>query len=509
MSYTLKSNSPYDKCIQWSGLCMQYNGVTYEITDGYTNASYVYWTIDYPYNLVASQVYPELGIDDCLVFYNKNGIATVVPGATTLDGALIVPGTVLADAIAANAITGDKIAAGAITANTVAANAVGAAAIAAGAVSTDKLAAGSVSADKLAAGAVTANTVAANAIGAAAIAAGAISTDKLAAGAVTADKLTTNDIVGTNGRINLKKGTFDYGNGKLKWDGQSLSIEGIIRALSGLIGDWAIDKNGLKYEKTMQGAVGQIPFSETSGKTDCLLSFKPGTFQLDENSGYAQAKGSTILESVMTSYFPDGEEYVVYDGFRISNMGDFAFGTFDRDTDKYCSGVEYSRNTGEGHQGTFSVDCGSIFLRGYLYLSQITPFDDGYQTTYPIVMTADGAIKKTQPDTWHKATLSSRFELYGETTVKYKKVGDRVSISGVVKPKSVITGGTTSVPIFNLPSGYRPNFQRYFVCQGTGVNKWLMTVFTTGDVSISRYGTTSAMDIPTTAWLPFDVSFEI
>ena len=507
MAYTITNNSPSAGCIQWSGLCMQYNGNTYEITDGYTNAIYAYWTIAHPRNLVVTNTYPELGIDDCLVFYNKNGIATVVPGATTLDGALIVPGTVVASAIAANAITGDKIAAGSISSNQIAANAIGASAIAAGAISTDKLEAGAVSTEKLAAGAVTANTVAANAIGAAAIAANAISTDKLAAGAVTADKLTANDIVGTNGRINLKKGTFDYGNGKLKWDGQSLSVEGIIRALSGLIGDWAIDQNGLKYEKTMQGAVGQIPFNGTSGKTDCLLSFKPGTFQLDENSGYVQAKGSTILESVMTSYYPDGQKYTLYDGFRISNMGDFAFGTLD---DSKCyTGVEYSRNTGEGHQGTFSVDCGSIFLRGYLYLSQITPFDDGYQTTYPIVMTADGAIKKTQPDTWHKATLSSRFELYGETTVKYKKVGDRVSISGVVKPKSVITGGTTSVPIFNLPSGYRPNFQRYFVCQGTGVNKWLMTVFTTGDVSISRYGTTSAMDIPTTAWLPFDVSFEI
>lgn len=140
MAYTIENNKPTAGCIRWSGLNMQYNGQSYDITDGYTNATYAYWTISYPNNLVVTNTYPSLGVDDCLVFLNKNGIATVVPGATALDGALIVPGTVLADAIAANSITGDKIAAGAISANQIAANAVGAAAIAAGAVTADKIA---------------------------------------------------------------------------------------------------------------------------------------------------------------------------------------------------------------------------------------------------------------------------------------------------------------------------------------------------------------------------------
>lgn len=65
-------------------------------------------------------------------------------------------------------------------------------------------------------------------------------------GSITADKITTNSISGTNGWINLRSGLFDYGNGKLKWDGTSLSIAGNgkfageITAKSGKIGKYTI-----------------------------------------------------------------------------------------------------------------------------------------------------------------------------------------------------------------------------------------------------------------------------
>ena len=71
------------------------------------------------------------------------------------------------------------------------------------------------------------------------------------AGTVTADKITANNISGTNGWINLRSGLFDYGNGKLKWDGKSLSIAGNgkfageITATSGKIGKYNITNNYL------------------------------------------------------------------------------------------------------------------------------------------------------------------------------------------------------------------------------------------------------------------------
>lgn len=69
------------------------------------------------------------------------------------------------------------------------------------------------------------------------------------AGTVTADKITANNISGTNGWINLRSGLFDYGNGKLKWDGTSLSITGNgkfageITARSGRVGKYIIDNH--------------------------------------------------------------------------------------------------------------------------------------------------------------------------------------------------------------------------------------------------------------------------
>lgn len=70
-------------------------------------------------------------------------------------------------------------------------------------------------------------------------------------GSITADKITTNNISGTNGWINLRSGLFDYGNGKLKWDGTSLSITGNgkfageITATSGKIGKYRISSDYL------------------------------------------------------------------------------------------------------------------------------------------------------------------------------------------------------------------------------------------------------------------------
>ena len=55
-------------------------------------------------------------------------------------------------------------------------------------------------------------------------------------------ELTTERITGENGWINLLLGTFNYGNGKLAWNGQTLSIDGKIASGDGEIGGWKITK---------------------------------------------------------------------------------------------------------------------------------------------------------------------------------------------------------------------------------------------------------------------------
>ena len=65
-------------------------------------------------------------------------------------------------------------------------------------------------------------------------------------GSITSNKITTDNITGTNGWINLRSGLFDYGNGKLKWDGKTLTVAGSgtfageITAKSGKIGKYTI-----------------------------------------------------------------------------------------------------------------------------------------------------------------------------------------------------------------------------------------------------------------------------
>lgn len=87
------------------------------------------------------------------------------------------------------------------------------------------------------------------------IEAGAIKADAIDSHAVTADKLTADDIVGTNGRINLATGTFNYGNGKLSWDGSVLTVKGTLTAGSGSkIGPWSISDTSIWKVNSTHGS---------------------------------------------------------------------------------------------------------------------------------------------------------------------------------------------------------------------------------------------------------------
>ncbi len=72
------------------------------------------------------------------------------------------------------------------------------------------------------------------------ITSGTLSADRIGANSITVGKITTENLVGTNGWINLNKGTFNYGKGALVWDGSNLSMKGKIQATSGNIAGWDI-----------------------------------------------------------------------------------------------------------------------------------------------------------------------------------------------------------------------------------------------------------------------------
>ena len=92
-------------------------------------------------------------------------------------------------------------------------------------------------------------------------------------GSITAEKITTNNITGTNGWINLRSGTFNYGNGKLVWDGSTLSVSGKITATTGTIGGFTIGSSYLANGTTSLGTGSSSVFVGTNG-ISCGTQFK-------------------------------------------------------------------------------------------------------------------------------------------------------------------------------------------------------------------------------------------
>lgn len=112
---------------------------------------------------------------------------------------------------------------------------------------------------------------------------------------------------------------------------------------------------------------------------------------------------------------------------------------------------------------------------------------------------------------WLTISPSSSFLAYatGENPT-YRRVGKVVNLIGELKPasSSVSINTGTAVTACTLPAGFRPYRRVRFVCQGSGMNQFMLGVETNGTVSIGRYGTTSyASSITGSEWLPFCVTF--
>lgn len=138
------NNTPRAGYIQWSDVSISYKGTVYNIANGSTDLIYIYWKFSDPLPFYGSDVFPSLGDDDLMVFLNKNGVHVKVPTATVLDGSLIVPESILADAISANSISTDHLQSNSVSSDNIVANAIGTDKIAANAVIGEKIMAGSI-----------------------------------------------------------------------------------------------------------------------------------------------------------------------------------------------------------------------------------------------------------------------------------------------------------------------------------------------------------------------------
>lgn len=119
----LTANSPSPGFIAWTAFNIQYLGVSYAIAAGNTNLKYTWWAFNGGAGgpLQSSDTFPStLTDDDLLLFLNRTGVPVNAQSADVVYGDLMVPGSILASALAAATITGDKLAAGTVTASNMA-----------------------------------------------------------------------------------------------------------------------------------------------------------------------------------------------------------------------------------------------------------------------------------------------------------------------------------------------------------------------------------------------------
>lgn len=120
---------------------------------------------------------------------------------------------------------------------------------------------------------------------------------------------------------------------------------------------------------------------------------------------------------------------------------------------------------------------------------------------------------KSKKEDWKTLTLNSPFKAYSTgSDLKYRKIGNRVILQGILTTSTVVTGSNTTAlkDICTLPVGYRPMAEIFSVTQGSSAYRWLMTIKTDGRVGANRYGEGSSMiNIPSGVWLPIYMEFTV
>ena len=127
-------------------------------------------------------------------------------------------------------------------------------------------------------------------------------------------KITTNNIVGTNGTINLGLGTFNYGNGKLSWDGSNLSVTGAITATSLTLGETA---------KVPANSITGLSTVATSGKYEDLEGRITNVTQLTGGINILYSTDVTVGEGVTENGLTIRTITVGSKKFNLIDDGDF------------------------------------------------------------------------------------------------------------------------------------------------------------------------------------------
>ena len=106
---------------------------------------------------------------------------------------------------------------------------------------------------------------------------------------------------------------------------------------------------------------------------------------------------------------------------------------------------------------------------------------------------------------------SSSFKDYQDNhnnRCQIRKFGNMVEIFGAAAPTADIPYSTSPVVMATAPEEFRPTRTTYFIQQGSGDARWLLTVSTNGDLEFARYADSNGgQTCTTTNWLPFYVNY--
>lgn len=149
--------------------------------------------------------------------------------------------------------------------------------------------------------------------------------------------------------------------------------------------------------------------------------------------------------------------------------------------------------------------------------SEVTPIDAGNlkameNNAENAINELEARVAKLEDGEWINATLTGNFVNYQNNSSyapKFRKIGKVVELGGQISPAQTIEGSATNYTIFTLPEGYRPALPVFIICEGTGINRWLLSITTDGEVRFSRYGTNDYNNAGTSSWLPFYAIFMV
>lgn len=112
---------------------------------------------------------------------------------------------------------------------------------------------------------------------------------------------------------------------------------------------------------------------------------------------------------------------------------------------------------------------------------------------------------------WLDLTIASGFEAYGTNNEpKYRVNGNVVTVTGAVTPNAMVESNDNGISFATgIPMQFRPQMSMQFVCQGSDINRWLLSITTSGALTVSRYGSNDYVNILAGECLSFTASYSI